>query len=1499
MEKKITLLFALLLAGVFARATYQPVTLSGFNTDVVANGVGAPSLSSTAALDDASATTGYVFCAEDYNYNGSCPAIVSPFFLPSSGVLASPITTGLTYQLASYSGPNNLRLLTGANTGTVTFATPTAAGQLFLLATSGANPSTITVTVNFSDGSSQTFTGLNVNDWYTSNPEVKKASRVSRTKTSCGNDGSPATDLGPKLYQLQLNIDVLNLAKTIASVTITRTNTTNSFLNLMAISINTPCAMPADQPTALNLTPTTTQIAGSFTGALSAPSGYLVVRYLNGALPTDPVQGTSYTAGSSLGTGTVIYNGTNTVFTSTSLFANTSYTYYVYSYNNTDCGGGPLYLQTNPLTATATTSPCGGPGNVTIAVGPGQGFLTLTDAISSLSNSGISGPVILELQSNYLSTDEPAFPIVFPFNPCVGPTNSLTIRPAATAAGLSIASSNAGPTIDFNGASNVIIDGRPGGVGAMSSSDNLQIVNTNTAGAAIRMTNDASNNTVIYCDLQGQNTSATVSALCGVVYFGNAGGNATGNDNNFIGWCDIHGAGAATPAIGVAGYGSTTNAVSYNDNNTLLSCNIYDYYHVSAQSVGLKIDQGNSAWTINGNSFYQTSPRTYSGSQLIRAMHINSNGGPSSTMTPQGSGFVITNNFIGGSGPGGSGMATNMAGTTTSVTHTFYGMDISVGVGATTTVANNSISNISFSSGSSAAPNFVGINLNYGNNTASDNVIGDPTVPASITLIKTASSTSSTAFGIRVSGGINSNVTGNTISEIYAMGSAAGFPAGFTGIHVSGGTTNVISGNTIGSSTNPASIYGFASNAGSQSLTGINIAGGTTNTVSNNIVASISNDATTTGAQVRGILVSSSAAAVTGNQIYNLSNAAPNAGSGNGASILGMGLTSTGTYNVSGNTIYNLKNSAATANVNVVGIFSNGGAAGNTIARNFLYAFSSVSTGTGVVISGMDIGGGPLNVLNNMISLGYDETATSVSNALCFRGITKGTGTACNFYNNSVYIGGSDVLVTPATKTFAFQRNNQSGADNIMNNIFVNSRSNIAPGGGSHYAISFGGNTGGTGNVTGANLNFNGYYVDGTDGVFGYTSSDVATYTPGWISSDNNSFFNDPQFINPNAAGGGGGAPDLHINTALPSVAESGGTPVALVSNDYDLETRFGTAGYTGTGTAPDLGADEFEGLSPTPDINSVNITPTGNQCLPTVRTVTAIVTPGSAPIASVTLYYSLNGVAQVPEVMTGGNPNAASAWSASIPAPSPSNASVTWYVTATDGTFSKTTIGTGYSDDPLNGASVAVNASANPLCGNNPEVLTASFIKSGTATIGSGTGSNATNSNLGSAYPTWYGNGRQQWLVLASELNAMGFTQGNFTSIGFNVATGAVGNPATLNGYTIKIMATAATSITAFQPANATSMTVWGPQNYTPVGNSVNTHSFASPFYWDGSSNIIVEVCFANSVTGNGAYQTTFTATPFTSVAYYQADGAAGSGACSNGAGGSSSNRPNLYFTG
>ncbi|MFM8371718.1 MAG: hypothetical protein ACKOCO_04990, partial [Bacteroidota bacterium] len=259
---------------------------------------------------------------------------------------------------------------------------------------------------------------------------------------------------------------------------------------------------PTSQPTALSFTPppTVSTISGSFAGTTPASDGYLVVRTTTATPPSAPVDYTTYTVGQSALGGVIVSTSASTTFTSANLAPNTNYFFWIYAYNTGTCS--PFYNEVSPLSGSASTTDCSLSGVKTI--GTAGDYATLTAAVAAASSQGLAASVVFELQPTYVSSSEPAFPIVIPELLCAGPSRTLTIRPQAGATALSITSANATGTIQMNGGDYVIFDGRPGGTGTASE---LTISNSSTTGYAIQYINGATNNIVRYSTVSGVNTS--------------------------------------------------------------------------------------------------------------------------------------------------------------------------------------------------------------------------------------------------------------------------------------------------------------------------------------------------------------------------------------------------------------------------------------------------------------------------------------------------------------------------------------------------------------------------------------------------------------------------------------------------------------------------------------------------------------------------------------------------------------------------------------------------------------------------------------------------------------------------------------------------------------------------------------------------------------------------------------------------------------------------------
>ncbi len=139
---------------------------------------------------------------------------------------------------------------------------------------------------------------------------------------------------------------------------------------------------PTAQPTSLVFdTVTTTSFNVSYTAASPTADGYIAVRKEGSAPASDPVDGTSYTAGNTLGDGTIAYIGSGVTFPESSLNPNTTYYYKIYSYNGT--GGTSNFLITSPLAGSQAT-----------AVGVVAPTVTTVTVTAISDTSGVSGGTI-------------------------------------------------------------------------------------------------------------------------------------------------------------------------------------------------------------------------------------------------------------------------------------------------------------------------------------------------------------------------------------------------------------------------------------------------------------------------------------------------------------------------------------------------------------------------------------------------------------------------------------------------------------------------------------------------------------------------------------------------------------------------------------------------------------------------------------------------------------------------------------------------------------------------------------------------------------------------------------------------------------------------------------------------------------------------------------------------------------------------------------------------
>jgi hypothetical protein len=174
------------------------------------------------------------------------------------------------------------------------------------------------------------------------------------------------------------------------------------------------------------------------------------------------------------------------------------------------------------------------------------------------------------------------------------------------------------------------------------------------------------------------------------------------------------------------------------------------------------------------------------------------------------------------------------------------------------------------------------------------------------------------------------------------------------------------------------------------------------------------------------------------------------------------------------------------------------------------------------------------------------------------------------------------------------------------------------------------------------------------------------------------------------------------------------------------------------------------------------------------------------------------------------------------------------------------------------------------------------------TLSIGSGTASTGN-----APYGTYYMDERCQFIITKSELTAAGFTSAKniIKSLAFNIATLS---SQVMNGFTIKIGHTTAANFGTSTAFSTNAMTTVFSGNLSPA-SGWNTHTFGTPFTYNGVDNLIIDICWNNSsyTTDSKVYYST---TTDNKTLYYKSDVASG-GVCGNISGSLSTSRPNMRF--
>lgn len=114
---------------------------------------------------------------------------------------------------------------------------------------------------------------------------------------------------------------------------------------------------------------------------------------------------------------------------------------------------------------------------------------------------------------------------------------------------------------------------------------------------------------------------------------------------------------------------------------------------------------------------------------------------------------------------------------------------------------------------------------------------------------------------------------------------------------------------------------------------------------------------------------------------------------------------------------------------------------------------------------------------------------------------------------------------------------------------------------------------------------------------------------------------------------------------------------------------------------------------------------------------------------------------------------------------------------------------------------------------------------------------------NFPSVYGAAQGSAHHQIIYTAAELSAAGLSAGTISEISFNILD--TRGVSALEGFAISMGCTSNNSLGGNWLGGLTPVYF---NNVEFIANGVNTHVLSTPYNWDGSSNLIIDVCFINA---------------------------------------------------
>ncbi|MCW3122007.1 MAG: hypothetical protein JWQ38_1499 [Flavipsychrobacter sp.] len=836
----------------------------------------------------------------------------------------------------------------------------------------------------------------------------------------------------------------------------------------------------------------------------------------------------------------------------------------------------------------------------------GIDYPDLATAISTLNTSGISGAVTINVPAGYSET-APAGGYLLGstvLNASTSASNTLTIQKSGAGADpLLTAATGTSTTTDgifiIRGTDYVTIDG----IDLAESSSNITATTRMEWGyALVKLQNTApfdgcQNVTIQNCTvtLNRANTTtvgiyandhiATATTILTITATGDAMNNCKFYSNTIQNTMN---------GILLKGFAAPSPYTLYDQNNDVggsssSTANTIQNYGGSVTAYGINLQNQNNA-NVSYNTINNTAGTGTPSTSILYGIYTQT--GTNVTLTATSNNIRLTQ------------------GVTTSA---LYGINTSCSGTGTVNINDNTITANGGGSGSMYMIYFGGSNANTNTN---NNTFSNINVATTGSLYLVYHNTSSGTQNINCNNNITAGTSTPYINKTGAGGTIAGYynNSSVTSGVVNFNNNNFSNFNLAGSPT----FYGLFENDGgtgqnkfarNNTISNITSTGGSlyglwmgfsaSETFADNEVFSI--NAGTGAAYGIYVNTSSSLDTVINNSIHDLSSS--------GGNIYGIYIAGGTTVIVTLDTVYN-SFTTATAGA-CYGIYQSGGTNMN-IFRNKIYDITS--TGTSGSVNGMYLNSGTVTAYNNLIG-NITTPAYNGAGGTQLVGIYLGSGTAYNIYYNSVYL--NTTSIGAAFGDCAIYSNSTTPPVTLRNNIFVNL--STAKGAG----LVTGYRRNGTSLTSYQNTSNNNLFYVGTpgpsnvvfyDGTTAYSSLPLFQFLV--APRDANSVTENPTFVSTS----GSSLSFLHISTSVATQIESGASNIAGITTDADGNIRAGNSGYTGSGSSPDIGAEEGNYILT--DLTSPVITyaPLSSGCSTGDRTFAVTITDASGVPTSGTL---------------------------------------------------------------------------------------------------------------------------------------------------------------------------------------------------------------------------------------------------------------------------------------